>query len=354
MKILFYNHTGQVSGAERVLLMILAELKRDQFEAQLLSPKGELQNTARVVGVRCLNVGELQARFTWRPALLMRYLVSFVSVITEVRRHIRESKPDVVHANSIRAGLVISAATVGLGVPIIWHVHDVIRPHPISTFIRWFILLLPPVRIVAVSEAAAIELRGRLLRRFTRRANIVVVHNAVDLQKFAAVDSKSDLHKRLRLRATDPLVGIIGNLSPVKRQFELLTAFADVLKKVPDAVLLVVGSEIFNRDNGYGERLVEHAKNLGITKSVRLLGQRSDVPEIIRSLDLLVLNSTTEACPLVVLEGFAGGAPILSTAVGGVPELNQNDGIHPTAAGHKILAENVWKSLTENPSYLLK
>jgi len=53
MKILFYNHTGEVSGAERVLLMILAELKRDQFEAQLLSPKGELQNNARVGGVRC-------------------------------------------------------------------------------------------------------------------------------------------------------------------------------------------------------------------------------------------------------------------------------------------------------------
>lgn len=350
VKILFYNHTGQVSGAERVLLMILGQLKRDQFAAQLLSPKGELQNNARAGGVRCLNVDELQARFTWRPALLMRYLVSFLSVLTQVRRHVRESKSDVVHANSIRAGLVISAATVGLGLPIIWHVHDVIRPHPISTFIRWFILLLPPVRIVAVSEAAAGELRGKLLRRFTRRANIVVVHNAVDTQKFAAGDNKREFHKRLRLRATDPVVGIIGNLSPVKRQFELLTAFADVLKKVPDAVLLVVGSEIFNRDNGYGERLVEHAKNLDITKRVRFLGQRSDVPEIIRSLDLLVLNSTTEACPLVVLEGFAGGAPILSTAVGGVPELirhGSNGWLVPSGDG-KSLSDGI-VSLLQQP-----
>ena len=46
--------------------------------------------------------------------------------------------------------------------------------------------------------------------------------------------------------------------------------------------------------------------------------------------------------------------PFLLEGVGGVPELNQNDGIHPTAPGHRILAENVWKSLTENPSYLLK
>src|SRR6185503_20593357 len=54
---------------------------------------------------------------------------------------------------------------------------------------------------------------------------------------------------------------------------------------------------------------------------VRFLGQRNDVPTIMRALDLLVLNSTTEACPLVVLEGFASGTPLLSTAVGGVPEL---------------------------------
>ena len=46
--------------------------------------------------------------------------------------------------------------------------------------------------------------------------------------------------------------------------------------------------------------------------------------------------------------------PFLLEGVGGVPELNQNDGIHPTAPGHRILAENVWKSLTENPTYLLK
>lgn len=321
MKILFYNHTGQVSGAERVLLTILARLNSDEFQPQLISPEGALQNNARAAGVCCRTIGELQARFTWRPALLFRYFVSFFAAMAQVRRNVREARPDLIHANSIRAGLVISTASLGLKVPIIWHVHDVIRPHPISTLIRWFILMLPPARILAVSEAAAEQLRGRLLRIFKRRAKLVVIHNAVDIYEFGEVTSTSGFRKRLRLRSSDPLVGIIGNLSPVKRQFELLSAFALVLKQVPNAALLIVGSEIFNRDDGYSKRLVEHAKTLGISSRVRFLGQRTDVPAIIRSLDLVVLNSTTEACPLVVLEGFAGGAPILSTAVGGVPEL---------------------------------
>jgi glycosyltransferase involved in cell wall biosynthesis len=321
LKILFYNHTGQISGAERVLLTILARLKRDDLQPQLLSPEGELQNNARAAGVTCRKVPELEARFAWRLTLLFRYFISFLAVMAQVRRSVREARPDLIHANSIRAGLVISAAAVGLGVPIVWHVHDVIRPHPISTFIRWFIVVLPPARIVAVSQAAAENLRGTLLQRFTRRTRLVVIHNAVDLDEFSGEINTGDFRKRLRLRATDPLVGIIGNLSPVKRQFELLSAFAQVLKQVPNASLLIVGSEIFNRDDGYGKRLIRHAKTLGISDRIRFLGQRTDVPVIIRSLDLLVLNSTTEACPLVVLEGFAGGAPILSTAVGGVPEL---------------------------------
>jgi glycosyltransferase involved in cell wall biosynthesis len=353
MKILFYNHTSQVSGAERVLLLILANLDRARFEPVLLSPKGELRNNASATGVHCENVNQLQARFTWRPQLLLQYLVSFISVIREMRARVRACNPELIHANSIRAGLVVSAATFGLRIPIIWHVHDVLPRHPLTTLIRLLVLLRPPARIVSVSQVGADRLRGKLLNWFGRRVSLTVVHNAVEAGAVArpsgraspwlAVGSSprsragycpdeedqellgdrhsTSLRKQLRLRASDPLIGIVGNLSPVKGQLELITAFADVLKEVPEAALLIVGSTIFNQDERYRERLTAHAQSLGVSNRVRFLGQRNDVPAIMRSLDLLVLNSTTEACPLVVLEGFASGTPLLSTAVGGVPEL---------------------------------
>ena len=322
MKILFYNHTGQVSGAERVLLLILANLNRTRFEPVLLSPKGELRNNATAAGVRGENVSHLQARFTWRPQLLLQYLSSFICVIREVRARVRECEPQLIHANSIRAGLVVSAATFGLRIPIIWHVHDVLPRHPLTTFIRLFVLLRPPARIVSVSQVGADRLRGKLLPWFGRHVSLTVVHNAVDHEPLLQSGNENkSLHKELRLRATDPLIGIVGNLSPVKGQLELITAFADVLKQIPEAALLIVGSTIFNRDEGYQARLTAHAQALGVSNRVRFLGQRNDVPAIMRSLDLLVLNSTTETCPLVVLEGLASGTPLLSTAVGGVPEL---------------------------------
>lgn len=322
MKILFYNHTNQVSGAEQVLLLLLAKLRRDQFETVLLSPgEGKLQSSARAVGVRCETVDPLLARFTWKPRVLLRYLASFVSVVRQVRARVKHSSPQLIHANSIRAGLVISSATIGLRIPIVWHIHDLLPNHPLSTVIRFFVLLRPPVRIVAVSQASADSLTGDLLRRFPRRIAVTVIHNAIASRAVAPPTRSGALRKEIRVRAGDSLIGIVANLTPGKGQLELIHAFQDVLQRIPNAALLVIGSDIFNRAEGYRARLVAAAKSLGILDRVKFMGQQDDVPTIMRSLDLLVLNSKSEACPLVVLEGLASGVPVVSTAVGGVPEL---------------------------------
>ena len=116
MKILFYNHTGQVSGAERMLLMILSELGRDRFDSLVVCPEqGPLQEMAKELGVPLESIAGLDARFTWRVDNLVRYCKSFFGVIRQLRRSVVDIKPDLLHANSIRSGLVATVATVGLG-----------------------------------------------------------------------------------------------------------------------------------------------------------------------------------------------------------------------------------------------
>src|SRR5713101_9203836 len=115
MKILFYNHTGQVSGAERVLLMILSRLDRGRFEPVVACPgEGRLIGIVRDLGIRTIGLEQLEARFTWRIGRLFRYLASFARVIRNARDLVIDEEPDVIHANSIRAGLVLSAASFGL------------------------------------------------------------------------------------------------------------------------------------------------------------------------------------------------------------------------------------------------
>ena len=183
MKILFYNHTGQVSGAERLLLMILARLDRDGFDPIVVCPEqGPLREMVTELGVPAETVAGLDARFTWRVDHLARYCKSFLRVIRQFRRRVISIKPDLIHANSIRAGLVATAATFGLGTRVVWHLHDLLPRHPLSTLIRVFAFLSSRTRMIAVSEAVARNFRGRFSRGMKNRVSVIL--NAIDLDNF--------------------------------------------------------------------------------------------------------------------------------------------------------------------------
>ncbi|HEX4945590.1 MAG TPA: glycosyltransferase family 4 protein [Blastocatellia bacterium] len=323
MKLLFYNHTEKVSGAERVLLLILSQLKAQEFACHVLCPRGALMQAVENKGVPCQEVEPLEARFTWRPDQLWRYLRSFLHVVACVRTHVKMLAPDLIHANSIRAGLVMTAATMGMRVPVIWHLHDMLPHHPISTAIRCFALCFSRLRFLAVSEATAARFRGTLLRMFPRRISIRVILNCVDTDVFQPNDTQRQTSRaELGLTETQFAIGMIGQITPRKNQQGLLQAFAQIAPRLPQARLLIAGEPMFTEaDQQYHQHLLQTADALGITGQVLWLGARRDVPELMQALDLLVVNSLAEPCGLVVLEGLASGLSIIVTAVGGNVEL---------------------------------
>ena len=320
MKILFYNHTGKVSGAERVLLMILAGLDRIRFDSVVMCPAdGRLTRMVSELGRRTVSIQPLKARFTMRAGRLAKYVASFVRLIRAARTAVINETPDIIHANGIRAGLVMSAATFGFRVPVIWHVHDLLPRHPLSTAIRLFACGSRRNRIVAVSQAVARRFEGRLSRAF--RGRVETIHNAVDVEQFCPDPlSRRETRRALGLEAAT-VVGIVGQLTPRKGQLELIEAFAEVSRAVPDIVLLVVGEPIFNRDGEYAKSLARAAGRLGIADRIRFLGARDDIPAIMRAMDLLVVNSRVEPFGLTVIEAMASGTAVAATAVDGIKEI---------------------------------
>ncbi|HEY8184963.1 MAG TPA: glycosyltransferase family 4 protein [Pyrinomonadaceae bacterium] len=321
MRILFYNHTGQVSGAERLLLMILSRIDRDSFDPIVVCPEQEsLSDLVSKLGVPVETIAALKARFTWRVDQLALYCKSFFQVTRQFRNKVISLKPDLIHANSIRAGLVATVATLGLETPVIWHVHDILPRHPLSSLVRIAALISSRSRMIAVSRAVAANFSGRFPRLLTKRIGVIL--NAIDFGKFRRNKAaRQIIGRELRLRPEDRLIGIVGQLTPRKGQLELLHAFRQALDEMPDSVLLIVGAPIFNRDHEYLKLLEQTATELGISERVRMVGSRTDIDSIMQALDLLIVNSNVEAFGLVILEARVCGTPVLAAAVGGIPEI---------------------------------
>jgi glycosyltransferase involved in cell wall biosynthesis len=125
----------------------------------------------------------------------------------------------------------------------------------------------------------------------------------------------NEWRKREGFKTDDVIFACVARLAPPKNQPLLLEAFLHGPASDSKAQLLLVGS---------GEWKFELEKKIhlyGLQKKVRLLGYRTDIPEVLGAVDVFVLPSEWEGNPLCVMEAMAAGKPIIATRVGGIPDL---------------------------------
>lgn len=187
--------------------------------------------------------------------------------------------------------------------------------------------------ITAVSNFLADEAYERL----GIMQDITVIPNFVDAEVFSP--PPCEVIERNSKR--DVVVAHISNFRPVKRVQDIVYAMSIVAKRAPGSRLMLVGD---GPDRHRTERLIER---LDLRQHILMTGFRSDVPNLLRCSDLVVLCSETESAPLTLLEGMSSGLPVVATRVGGIPEIVE-DGVngflvppkHPEAIAEKILELN--------------
>lgn len=210
---------------------------------------------------------------------------------------------DLVHAHNIRATLAAHPVARARRIPLVTTVHGLGAddyPRAVRVLRRCSDL------VVAVSEAVAEDLRGAGLPPELLR----VVENAVTPPPAAdpaAADPLPDL------AGQDPVVLCAARMTRQKRQDLLLRGWAARARRHGRLVLAGDGPE--------RPRLEALARDLGLGCEVRFLGDRDDVPALLRRADLLALPSDWEGLPIGVLEALATGVPVLASAVGGLPDL---------------------------------
>ena len=235
--------------------------------------------------------------------------------VLRLRRKVEAFRPDVIHA-WLYHGNLFSIATLGLGVPIVWSIHNTtLSAEHSKTLTRWANAICArlsrrvPARIVYCAKAAR-EVHERIGYDPSRG---LVIENGIDVGVFAFdAAARSQVRGSIALAAQDFAVGCVARFDPQKNHPLLIEAFSR-LDKGGRAKLILVGRGC-TEDNA---QLVECLQRFGVRDQARLLGERRDMPAVMSALDVLVsASSYGEAMPLAAIEAAATGLPIVTTDVG--------------------------------------
>ena len=248
-------------------------------------------------------------------------LRSFLTLL----RILRRERPTIVHTHTAKAGTVGRLAAKAAGVPVIihtFHGHVLGGLYFNRKMTRFFLeierwLAKSTDRLVVLTHDQAREMAEGL--RVAPPERFAVIPLGLNLQPFADTDratARSQLRAELRIEQDRPVVGIVGRMVPVKNHELLFDALALLRGRMdPAPHLIVVGS---------GEReqaLRAYVSDKGLEDVVHWLGWRKDLPQVFPSFDVTALTSFDEGTPVSLIESLASGTPVVSLAVGGVPEI---------------------------------
>ena len=174
-------------------------------------------------------------------------------------------------------------------------------------------------RVITVSHAFAKDLQAIGVPE----KRILVLHNSIAPDWFDSVrgQTKSAWREKLGLNENERIILAVGRFSKEKALADLVTAFAALRRAQPQMSLrlILVGD---GPERGPVQQL---AADLNVQSQIVFVGQVSDPRPYYAAADALALPSLSEGSPLALLEAMAAGLPIVATAVGGVPEMVENN-----------------------------
>ena len=187
---------------------------------------------------------------------------------------------------------------------------------------RWMAPLID--RYVAVSA----DLQSWLTERAgIRHSKVVYIANGIDVEAFNLPRTESAPRQRLGDFAGPGtvLIGNVARLDKVKDQAGLISAFKLLREDagLPHCRLIIAG------EGPQREALERQIVQLGMVETVRLLGNRADVAELLAECDVFVLSSIAEGMPVTLMEAMAAGLPVVATNVGGIAAVVE-DGVTGT------------------------
>lgn len=354
MRIVFLNPVGILGGAERALVDLLACLRTldPTLSLHLITgTDGPLVEQARGLGVqaqalplpeRLSALGDSGLRNqglagAWRfardvaptPLLLARHGIA-------LRRAVRDVAPDLLHSNGIKTHL-LSAATAGLAIPRVWHVHDFLGERPL---VRHALAGLRPLASAAIANSRAV---GDDARTVLGSVPVHVVPNGVDVERFSpGPGNGAHMDVLAGLPPAPPgtlRVGLVATYARWKGHDVFLEAAALLTRQVPGLPVrfYLVGAPLYRTADSQltATQLREQVERHGLTGRVGLVPFQAEPAGIYRALDVFVHASTRrEPFGLTIAEALAcGRAAVIAKDSGAAEALQDGEDALAIASG---------------------
>jgi glycosyltransferase involved in cell wall biosynthesis len=318
IRVLYCILDNRVGGPHRLAETVAGRLRDHGVETLFLygQKTGEPWQPEGFESFPCRHIQCFTRR---RPVLnFVRFCCLLPYNLFTIRRLLRGRDIQIVHVDGV-TNFVPALAARWAGVPIVWHYNDHL-PGPLKR------VLLP----LAARLASTVIVQGEGLRQARTagdeklRAKTCVLYSAVDTDKLVPHDSDKTERDRVRAELGVPtdcvLIGAVGNVNRFKGYTYFLEAAARIKERVAQARFVVVGRKL-DTDAAHWDHLQQLTARLGLQESVVFAGFRKDIPGVLSALDVFVLPSILESCPVALLEAMAMKVPVVATDVGAVGEI---------------------------------
>jgi sugar transferase (PEP-CTERM/EpsH1 system associated) len=319
--------TLDMAGAEHVVYNLTKNLNKELFEVIIvvILSRGFLAAEAEKQGIK---------------VILTKKLPRYVSSIypNKLIRIIKEIKPDIIHSHD-KCGHYSFAARL-CKVPVVIHTeHGRIFPDLDVLIFRDRLCFRFTDKLVTVSEYLT-----NYMQKIVGIDNkkIIQIENGVDTKLFYNTLKDQRTLQALGLSQNDNVIGIVARLEPVKDHLTLLSAFAEVVKTVPNCKLLIIGN------GSQKQSIEEQIQLLKLSEKVLLLGERRDITDLLAIMDIFVLSSLSEGTSITLLEAMASGKPVVATNVGGNGKvvIDNETGFLVPSRKPAVMAEKIIKLLS--------
>ncbi|MFH1478940.1 MAG: glycosyltransferase [Candidatus Omnitrophota bacterium] len=289
----------EVGGVETGTIDLSRELMKRGHNVIVVSNGGKMVK----------HLVDMEARHIKLP-VHKKSLVTIIKMIKRLRYIIQEENVDIVHARSRVPAIIAFFAARSTRANFITTAHGYYSTHLLSKVMGWGKFVIVASTIMGRHMIENFKVPHERLRFIPR---------GVDLEGFNFnPPDQSDAKSEYK-------IGIVGRITPIKGHSFFLQSIARVIRIFPKVKILIVGDAPKEKPE-YRRNLELLIKKLDIERFVEFLGSRDDMPKIMSSLDLLVSSSVgQEAFGRVIIEAGASGVPVVSTRIGGVVDIIEDN-----------------------------